>query len=234
MRSGAMYRAVPMSSCSRGPRAARAMPKSVSLAVPCWSTMTFAGFTSQWMTPASCAASSAAAICATRRGSAVAKVARAQRSAVSHDVTQRAPTYELHDHESVGAVAALVEDRDDVRMYHGRRAPRLIREALAERLVGTGTQDLDRHIAVEALVASLPDLARAAFVDAFVQAVPAGEEPALRGVLPALGAFFRWHVFRWRQGSGQRHQGRERGFVHVVVPRDRELLAEQLADPERR
>src|SRR5439155_829137 len=83
--------------------------------------------------------------------------------------------------------------------------------------------------AVEALVASLPDLARAAFVDAFVQAVAAGEDPALRRVLTTFGAFFRWHAFRWRQGSGQRHQGRERGFVHVVVPRDRELLAEQLA-----
>src|SRR6267378_4463477 len=66
-RSGAMYRAVPRSSCSSRSRAARAMPKSVSFATPFGSTMTFAGFTSQWMTPAACAASSAPATCRMRR-----------------------------------------------------------------------------------------------------------------------------------------------------------------------
>src|SRR5207245_2125892 len=43
------------------------MPKSVSLTRPARSTMTFAGFTSQWMTPAAFAASSPAATWATRR-----------------------------------------------------------------------------------------------------------------------------------------------------------------------
>jgi len=61
MRSGAMYLGVAMSSCSAGPRAARAMPKSVSFATPRSSGMTLGGFTAQWMTPAACAAASASA-----------------------------------------------------------------------------------------------------------------------------------------------------------------------------
>jgi hypothetical protein len=42
---------------------ARAMPKSVSLAIPSGVTMIFAGLTSRWMTPFSCAAASASAAC---------------------------------------------------------------------------------------------------------------------------------------------------------------------------
>jgi hypothetical protein len=42
---------------------ALASPKSSTLTVPSGRTLMFAGFRSRWMTPASCAASSASAIC---------------------------------------------------------------------------------------------------------------------------------------------------------------------------
>ena len=62
--SGEMYWAVPITSPVRvigAASTARAMPKSVSFTSPSSRTRMFAGLTSRWMTPASCAACSAEA-----------------------------------------------------------------------------------------------------------------------------------------------------------------------------
>ena len=66
--SGARYWAVPMTSpvlVIATASAARAMPKSVSFAVPSGSMRMLAGLTSRWIRPFLCAACSALAACAT-------------------------------------------------------------------------------------------------------------------------------------------------------------------------
>src|SRR6266511_529344 len=94
-------------------------------------------------------------------------------------VAMRPPAHVLHDHEGVGTVLALIEDRDDVRMRDARGAPRLVGEALAERRVGLRPEELHGDVAREPLVPRAPDLARAALVDALDEPVAVGEEAAL-------------------------------------------------------
>jgi len=79
-------------------------------------------------------------------------------------------------------------------VQHRRRAPRFIREAFAECLVGVRAEDLYRDVSVEPFVAGLPHLARATFVDARREAVPTREEPTLVRVVALRGGILRWHI----------------------------------------
>ena len=108
-----------------------------------------------------------------------------QRSALGNEVAERLPRHVLHHHEGVRAVAALVEDRHDVRVDDRRGAACLVGEACAERVVGVRAEQLDRNVAIELLVAPAPDLAGAAFVDALEQAVAVREDASfVRGGAP--------------------------------------------------
>ena len=104
-----------------------------------------------------------------------------ERAALREHVAKGLARDELHDHERVRALAAFVEDRDDVRVHDRRGAASLVGEPRAERLIGTGAEKLDRDVASELLVAPTPDLARAAFVDALEQAVTPREQAVQRG-----------------------------------------------------
>ena len=64
--SGDMYSGVPINApvCVVPPNSSeRAIPKSITEARPCWSTMMFCGFKSRWTTPSACAASRARQTC---------------------------------------------------------------------------------------------------------------------------------------------------------------------------
>ncbi len=104
---------------------------------------------------------------------------RGQCAALGDDVTERPAAHVLHHDERVGAVLALVEDRDDVWMVHRGGAPGLGRESLAERGVGLRSEDLHRDVAVETLVARAPDLRRSTAVDVLGQAVAIGQHTPL-------------------------------------------------------
>src|SRR5436190_19446159 len=108
-------------------------------------------------------------------------------------------------------------------MRDRRRAPRLVGEALAERLVGVLAEDLHRELTTESLVAGPPDLARSARVDALEQRVPARERAAtpVESVLRIDGVSARracgqalWHGWVSRQGLGQGHEGAQSVLEH--------------------
>src|SRR5687767_5984758 len=101
---------------------------------------------------------------------------RRQRAALRDELAQRLPAHELHDHVRVVAFLAFVEDGDDVRMCYRGGSPRLLREALAERVVGLGAEQLHRDVAVEALVAREPHIRGAAAVDVLHEAVAAADQ----------------------------------------------------------
>jgi hypothetical protein len=103
---------------------------------------------------------------------------RRERAALRDDVAQRLPRDELHDHERVVAVVPLVEHGHDVRMDDRGGALRLVRESLAERVVGVGAEELHRDVATGPLVARAPHLTRATFVDAREKAIAVREKPS--------------------------------------------------------
>ena len=127
------------------------MPKSASRTAPVPSNSTFAGFTSRWTIPASCAAASAPAICAPIR--ALSSGVSAPRAIA---FAQRLPRVVRHgDEQPTVVVLADVVHRRDVRVIEPRRRARLREEArtrvrgLARRVV----QELDRDRPVELEIA---------------------------------------------------------------------------------
>ena len=89
---------------------------------------------------------------------------------------QRADVPALHeahrDEQHLPGLAGLV-DRDDVRVVHGCRRPRLPDEALPEHVVGAhrGGHDLQRHEPVQALVARAEDNGHPARADLLLEPV---------------------------------------------------------------
>ncbi len=132
------------------------MPKSVIFTSPAGVTRMLPGFTSRWITPASCAACRPSAACPmmSRVRSGVRRPSRdtsgGQRLAgdVLHDEVRRR-------RRSSCALAEVV-DRGDVGVRQPRGVPRLGPEALEERrVVGVlAAQDLDRDVTAEHVVAA--------------------------------------------------------------------------------
>src|SRR5438876_326034 len=126
-----MYRAVPRSSCSAGSRAARAIPKSVSFAIPDGSRTTFAGLRSQWMTPAAWAVAVEEDATAWRAGRGLARHALARPQVTRHAVfSERSALSEADQRRErllVRRVAAhdrqlLTDELDDLERWQGHRA----------------------------------------------------------------------------------------------------------------
>src|SRR5262249_42593013 len=83
------------------------------------------------------------------------------------EAPQRASLQELRDDERRLAVGPDVEDHEDVRVVEGPRRPGLLLEAAQPvRVVADGgRQELDRHVAAQARVPRMVDLAHAAGAD---------------------------------------------------------------------
>src|SRR5438552_6172161 len=165
---------------------------------------------------------------------------RREWAALGDEVAQRLSRDELHDHERVAAVPALVKHRDHVRMDDRRGAPRLVGEPGAERLIRTGAKQLHRDVAIQLFVAGAPHLARAAFVDPFEEAVAVEEDAtawrAGRGLARhalARPQVTRHAVFSERSALSEADQRRERLLVRRVAAHDRQLLTDELDDLER-
>ena len=92
-------------------------------------TSAFDGVTSAWITPRSCAAASACAICARDRDD-LGRMERAARDAIGEALALEQLHHEVRT--AIGEVAE-VEHVDDVRMTHARRRARLAQEPLRGR-----------------------------------------------------------------------------------------------------
>ncbi len=105
---------------------------------------------------------------------------RLERSRLAQAAGEVQPVDELHDDELRLAVGAVVVDRHDVGMVQRRRAACLGLEARREADVGAelGSQDLQRHLAVELLVHRAPDRGHAALAERSDDAVPAADQRA--------------------------------------------------------
>ena len=173
------------------------MPKSVSFTVPSGITRMFAGLTSRWTTPASCAAPSASAAWPMIARDPL----RLQRPLALHQRGQWFARHELHDEVGEVVVLAVVEDGRDVRVAEVRRVQGLAAEATREDLlvVGAGSQHLDGHRPREHGVVGRPDVAHASGRDARGQRVAITEDQAL--LQPVHHAVARAHGRKHRCGD---------------------------------
>ena len=117
-----------------------------------------AGFRSRWMTPFSCAYSSASAICL-----AIAQRLLQRHRALRDALRQRRPFHQFHHQRALFHAV----DRRDVGMIQRRQHLRLAREARhAVGILREGLgQHLDRDVAVELGVGGALDLAHAALAE---------------------------------------------------------------------
>ena len=150
-------------SSSPSPRLCLArQPKSKTLTVPSSRTLMFAGFKSRWMTPASCAASSASAICFRDRQ----RLIQRDRSR-GDSVGEGRPSDQLQD-ERLGVVALLdaVDLRDVGVVQAGEhlRFPLEPREAIRVSREGVG-EDVQGDVAAQVRVGGATNLPHPPFAD---------------------------------------------------------------------
>ncbi len=140
-----------------------ATPKSRIFTSPSGRTITFAGLTSRWTMPLSCASASPSAICA-----AIASARAGSIGPRSSAVAQRLAfaVREREKETAVGRLADVVE-RADVRMIQRRRGPRLRFEATpGEGVAGEmRRQHLERDRTAQPHVLGAVDHTHAAFAD---------------------------------------------------------------------
>ena len=145
-----------------------AMPKSASSSRPPPPSITLAGFTSRWRTPAACAASSAEASWR------IHSIACAGVTSPRFETLgERAVLEKRHHQVGLALGVAEVVDGEHVLVLERRHRARLGQEALVEaRFAGeVGQDDLDRDATAERLVARLPHLGHAAASDQTLQSI---------------------------------------------------------------
>ena len=169
----------------------RATPKSASFTRRCASSITFAGFTSRWITPASCAKSSASSSSPMMRTAS----AGVEPFLRLEEAAQLAPLDELHHQVGDVVLHAEVVHLDDVRVVEPRDRLRLAGEPGRSTRVrspsssATLLQDgLDRDPAVQRRVEALIDDTHRALAE---------DRDAARSVrvwkLPPWPTFPSWH-----------------------------------------
>ena len=106
------------------------------------------------------------------------RLARRQGAGAADDRRQVLALDKLHDDERPGCVLTVVVDRDDVRVVERGRVLGLLAEPRSEVGISTvlGSQELDRHVAIELVVVRAEDRRHAALSEQLNEPVAPAED----------------------------------------------------------